>query len=83
MKLLSEDEKAYLELILGIYKDKIIRLIMLETESAKWISIEVAGKGYVNLPDIKNFSWLKFNGIEHYKAYTLEELGLFEGEIER
>ena len=78
--ILTENEKVYLEGVLRPFKDKVIFIMkwFQHSKSQEYIHIGIENDLDSNFPNFQRGTMYK--GMELNKSYTLEELGLFEGE---
>ena len=78
-EILDKEEKEYLENFLRPFRNKIRWIAKYESyKNNEYIAIQVRDERYLELPDFKFGTMYK--GMELNKEYTLNELGLFEGE---
>ena len=79
--ILDEKEKKYLSAVIKPFRDKVISIVNYYEESIDKSFIEIEVKqNYCNENQYINFPYFKkgtmYKGMEEYKKYTLEELGL-------
>lgn len=75
-EILDEEEKRYLEGVIRPFRDKVTYIQKL-SGCGEFITIQLERED-INLPYFKANTMYK--GMKHGEEYTLEELGLFEGE---
>lgn len=73
---LIEKEKKYLDGVLRPFKDRVECVIKTEWYEKEWILILIIGESSIKFPYFEKDTMYK--GMETYKKYTLEELGLFQ-----
>ena len=78
--ILDEKEKEYLSAVIKPFRDKVISIANYYEESIDNNFIEIEVKNYCNENQYVSLPYFKkgtmYKGMEEYKKYTLEELGL-------
>lgn len=72
-EILDDAEKRYLRGVIRPFRDK-VRCITKHSDGREWIVIEIINDVKINFPYFEEGSM--YRGMELYKNYTIEELGL-------
>lgn len=77
-EILGKEEKEYLENFIRPFGDRVKCIQKSECDKREYLTIDYDDDDWFILPDFKKNTMYK--GMKANKKYTLEELGLFEGE---
>ena len=77
-QILDKEEKKYLENVIRPFRDRVKRIYKYSADVKEYIAIEIQADDAIWLPYFDTGTMYK--GMEAGKGYSIQELGLFEGE---